>query len=158
MTSLSVALPRCAASPRPARVTPGRFSARMGLALHAVPHAQLPDLARSLLIDLHRSHMPRASLHLLEHTQTASWRVQVLRVLLYVRHRPAAFLTAPTQNGRDLTFASAHGLSGDLGFGLRSYLAPLWLSASPWVWAMPGARYGGVLVFTLARDGRRAAG
>ena len=58
----------------------------------------------------------------------------------------------------ETVFNSARGLFSDTSLGLGAYLSPLFLALSPWVWAAPAKRPGGVVIYTFGRlvAGRRS--
>lgn len=101
--------------------------------------------------------LPNSAAYLAEIDPALSFRYAATRVLLQVHDDPSLILRRPTQRSDELIFNSGRWLFSDTAVGLGAYLSPLFLSLSPWVWAISAPRAGGVVIYTLggAAVGRR---
>lgn len=101
--------------------------------------------------------LPDSAVYLAEIDPALSFRYSATRVLLQVHDDPSLILHRPGQQRDELIFNSGRWLFSDTAIGLGAYLSPLFLSLSPWVWAISAPRAGGVVIYTLggAVTGRR---
>jgi hypothetical protein len=128
------------------------------LATTTTPSEHLPTIVQQVLRDGLLPLLPDSAAYLVEVDPALSFRYAATRVLLQVHDDPSLILRRPTQRPDDLIFNSGRWLFSDTAMGLGSYLSPLFLSLSPWVWAVSAPRAGGVVIYTLggAVVGRRS--
>ncbi|WP_152603635.1 hypothetical protein [Amycolatopsis rifamycinica] len=115
---------------------------------------QLPELIRDVFRETLLESLPGACAWLLKINKALQHRFTIPRVLLALEHDPRMRTDRPEDGAK---FRSANGLYSDTMMGLGSYLAPLLLSLSPWVWGIDAARAGGVVIYTFGQEvpGRR---
>lgn len=77
------------------------------------------------------------------------WRTALPRLMLRVEEEPAFLTARPAQTPGQMIFGAATNLLNDLAVTRDSYLAPMFLCHSPFIWAIVGQRYQGVMVFSL---------
>ena len=139
---------------------PGELTALVysgSLATTTTPAEHLPTIVQQVLRDGLLPLLPDAAAYLAEVDPALSFRYGATRVLLQVQDDPSLILRRPTQRRDELIFNSGRWLFSDTAIGLGAYLSPLFLSLSPWVWAVSAPRAGGVVIYTLggAVVGRR---
>ena len=145
---------------RLARDRPGDIAALMysvALATSTTPAEYLPATVQQVLQGHLLPLLPDAAVYLAEVDTALSFRYAATRVLLQVHDDPSLILQRPAQQPDELIFNSGRWLFSDTAIGLGAYLSPLFLSLSPWVWAISAPRAGGVVIYTLggAVVGRR---
>ena len=76
---------------------------------------------------------------------------------MHVEEEPALLQRRPTPPPGATAFGSGWHLASDLALTRDAYLAPLFLSASPWVWSVVCPRLSGLIVYDLGTPvvGRR---
>lgn len=127
------------------------------LATLSASAAQLPDIVAEALSGHLLPLLPDAAAYLIEVDAALSKRYGAVRLLRQAQDDSSLSLRPPpTQAGRPV-FSAARGLFSDTSLGLDAYLAPLFLALSPWIWAVPAKRVGGVIVYAFGRavPGRR---
>lgn len=131
---------------------------QMTLATLAAPSGQLADIVRLVLRDRLLPALPGAAVYLVEVDEALGKRYGAARILRQAQDDAAMSLRPPAPQAYRPVFNAARGLFSDTSFGLEAYLSPLFLSLSPWVWAVPAKRIGGVVVYSLgcAVAGRRS--
>lgn len=84
-------------------------------------------------------------------------RLAFARVLMRIEEEPELLTNKPSPAPGTTAFGSGWHLSSDLALTRDAYLAPLFLTASPWVWSIPCPRIPGVVLYDLgmAIVGRR---
>ena len=85
-------------------------------------------------------------------------RYAAVRVFLQIDDDPGLLERTPTPRGGNMIFSSGQWLFTDTTFGFGAYLAPLFTCLSPWIWAVPAPRCGGVIVYSFGQAliGRRS--
>ena len=126
------------------------------LATLGSPSPSLNGVLRGVFDELRKSAdnsdlFPSSEMYIVRVNPTIARRYALVRVLLQQQDDPLFFHNRPAQSPSGETFGSAQHLFSDTLFGFSAYVAPLFLSASPWVWAFGGTRYGGVVVFSLGQ-------
>lgn len=122
----------------------------------------LPDhlagIVRQVLRDCLLPAFPEAAAYLVEVDPALGRRYGATRLLLQAQDDEATFARPPAAQVNETVFNSARGLFSDTSFGLGAYLSPLFLALSPWVWAAPAKRPGGVIIYTFGglAAGRRS--
>jgi hypothetical protein len=118
---------------------------------------QLAAIVQQVLRDYLLPILPEAAAYLVEVDGALGKRYGATRLLLQVQDDEAMTLRPPCPRGNEPVFNSARGLFSDTSLGLGAYLSPLFLALSPWVWAAPAKRPGGVVIYTFGRTvvGRR---
>jgi hypothetical protein len=111
--------------------------------------AQLPDIVRQALRDHLLPVLPDAAVYLVEVDEALGKRYGATRLLRQVEDDSAMSLRPPALRADKPVFNAARGLSSDTSLGLDAYLSPLFLALSPWVWAVPAKRIGGVVVYSF---------
>jgi hypothetical protein len=139
---------------------PGDFSAAMycvGLSVVSAQGEELAGMIESAMNDVLLPVLPDAAVFQITVEPALSYRMAVIRLLLRVKDDPKLLTSAPENEVPGAMFRSGAELFSDTALGLGAYLAPLFLSLSPWVWAHSSGRSGGVIVFTFGRPiiGRR---
>jgi hypothetical protein len=128
-------------------VTLGRWVKGISLHISTCPSSHLAvtvrEAARSII-----EQFPNASVHLLRQDSAFHHRHSMMRMLLRLEEDEAFRNSAPNPDDPP-SLDSARHLFTDSLLGLYSYLAPLFLSHSPHVWAFNIARPGANLIFTL---------
>lgn len=131
---------------------PGDLAALMSVVtlatLSAAP-AQLPAIVKEVLRDHLLPVLPGAAAYLVEVDGTLGTRYGAARVLRQAQDDPGMSLRPPEVRAGEPIFNAARGLFSDTSLGLEAYLSPLFLALSPWVWAVPAKRIGGVVVYTF---------
>jgi hypothetical protein len=132
----------------------GAWLSAVKLTVMGAPTAAAADAVQEALRDSILPNLPGAAAYLVDLDDRLPFRAAALRGLLYIADGGSG---PPQQTEDGITFRSAIGLTGDLNLGLHAYLAPLFLSAAPWVWGFTAARAGGVVAFLFgeAIAGRR---
>ncbi|MGH3402147.1 MAG: hypothetical protein ACRDRJ_06455 [Streptosporangiaceae bacterium] len=127
------------------------------LATGTAPAIHLATIVQQVLRDGLLPLLPDSAVYLAEVDPALSFRYAATRVLLQVRDDPSLILERPGQHRDELIFNSGRWLFSDTAIGLGAYLSPLFLSLSPWVWAVSAPRAGGVVIYTLGNAviGRR---
>lgn len=92
---------------------------------------------------------PDLAAYFIRFDQALTWRAAFPRIMLRVEEEPGTLATRPAQTPGHLVFGSATSLLEDLALTRHAYLTPLFLSHSPFVWAIVGQRPQGVMVFSL---------
>ena len=139
---------------------PGDFSAAMycvGLSVVSAKGEELAGVIGEAMNDLLLPTLPDAAVFQITVDPALSLRMAAIRLLLRVRDEPKLLTSRPDNATPGEMFRSGAELFSDTAIGLGAYLAPLFLSLSPWVWAESSGRSGGVIVFTFGRPiiGRR---
>ncbi|GAA3826563.1 hypothetical protein [Amycolatopsis tucumanensis] len=127
----------------------GAFLAQLTLTTTASHENDLPDLIREIMKEGLFKQLPNSVAWLLKLDTMLHHRFAVPRVLLQTEENPAMFKQKPP-DGHE--FRSSFGLYNDTVVGLQSYLSPLLLSLSPWVWGIPATRAGGVIIYTFGKE------
>jgi len=145
---------------RLANERPGELAALAysgSLATTTTPAEHLAAIVQQVLRDGLLPLLPESAAYVAEVDPALSFRYAATRVLLQVHDDPSLILRRPTQRRDELIFNSGRWLFSDTAIGLGAYLSPLFLSLSPWVWAISAPRAGGVVIYTLggAVVGRR---
>ena len=140
---------------RPGDLAALMFQVRLAT-LSAAP-AQLPNIVRQALRDHLLPLLPEAAAYLVEVDETLGRRYGAARLLRQAEDDTAMSLRPPALRADKPVFSAARGLFSDTSLGLDAYLSPLFLALSPWVWAVPAKRIGGVILYTLGSPvaGRR---
>lgn len=94
---------------------------------------------------------PDLAAYFVRFDQALTLRAGFPRVMLRVEEEPGLLTVRPAQSPDHLVFGSATSLLEDLAFTRHAYLTPLFLSHSPFVWAIVGQRPQGVMVYSLGR-------
>ena len=128
---------------------------RATLATGTVAPDHLAGIVQQVLRDFLLPLLPEAAVYLVEVDLALGRRYGATRLLLQAQDDEAMFVRPPTARANETVFNSARGLFSDTSLGLGAYLSPLFLALSPWVWAAPAKRPGGVVIYTF---GRLAAG
>ena len=131
---------------------PGDLAALMSqvtLATLSAAPAQLPDIVGQALREHLLPVLPEAAAYLLEVDEALGKRYGAARLLRQVEDDNAMCLRPPALLADKPIFNAARGLFSDTSLGLGAYLSPLFLALSPWVWAVPANRIGGVVVYTF---------
>ena len=128
---------------------------RATLATGTVAPGHLAGIVQQVLRDFLLPLLPEAAVYLVEVDLALGWRYGATRLLLQAQDDEAMFVRPPAARANETVFNSARWLFSDTSLGLGAYLSPLFLALSPWVWAAPAKRPGGVVIYTF---GRLAAG
>lgn len=130
---------------------------RVTLATGTAAPDQVSAIVQQVLRDYLLPILPEAAAYLVEVDGALGKRYGATRLLLQVHDDEVMYLRPPSPRGIETVFNSARGLFSDTSFGLGAYLSPLFLALSPWVWAAPAKRPGGVVIYTFGRTvaGRR---
>jgi hypothetical protein len=78
-------------------------------------------------------------------------RLALARLLMQIDEEPALLTQRPIPAPGEIVFGSGWHLSSDLALSRDAYFAPLFLSASPWVWSIVCARIPGLILYDLGR-------
>ncbi len=115
--------------------------------------AQVRDVLRNSV-----GALPGMECYLLRFSPEIAQRYAGVRLLLQTEDDPALLVRRPQAGSDQLMFSSGRWLFPDTVFGFSAYLAPLLTSLSPWVWAVPVPRPGGVIVYSFGQAliGRRS--
>jgi hypothetical protein len=145
---------------RLARERPGDLTALMysgSLATTTTPAEHLATIVQQVLLGGLLPLLPDSAAYVAEVDVALSFRYAATRVLLQVHDDPSLISQRSGQQRDELIFNSGRWLFSDTAVGLGAYLSPLFLSLSPWVWAISAPRAGGVVIYTLGRAviGRR---
>ena len=138
----------------------GEFAARMS-AVRLATRTAAPDQLAAIVQQVLRDHLlpvfPQAAVYLVEVDGALGKRYGAIRLLRQTEDDEAMYLRPPQPEKLEGVFNSARGLFSDTSYGLDAYLSPLFLALSPWVWAVPAKRPGGVVIYTFGRPlaGRR---
>jgi hypothetical protein len=111
-----------------------------------------PDLPSKVYQDFTelRNVFNDAEVYLVKATETLQYRIGVARLLLSIEDAPQLFATKPGEKGKgNFTFNATRNLYTDVILGLSSFLLPVLLSGSPYVYGFTAPRAGGVIVYTL---------
>jgi hypothetical protein len=92
---------------------------------------------------------PNASVHFIDFSPVAARREAMVRLFLRLEEEPDLFEGRPSPGEGELAFGSAVELRTENPITRDSFLAPLFLCLSPWMWAIPGARVQGVVAYNL---------
>ena len=122
---------------------------RVTLATGTAAPDQLAAIVQQVLRDYLLPILPEAAAYLIEVDGALGKRYGATRLLLQVHDDEAMYVRPPSPRGNESVFNSARGLFSDTSFGLGAYLSPLFLALSPWVWAAPAKRPGGVVIYTF---------
>jgi hypothetical protein len=76
-------------------------------------------------------------------------RLAIARVLMHIEEKPDLLENRPAPPPGTTAFGSGWHLTSDLALTRDAYLAPLFLSASPWVWSIVCPRLSGLIVYDL---------
>ncbi len=130
---------------------------RVTLATGTAAPDQLAAIVQQALRDFLLPVLPDAAAYLVEVDLALGRRYGAARLLLQAQDDEAMFLRPPASQENETVFNSARWLFSDTSLGLDAYLSPLFLALSPWVWAAPAKRPGGVVIYTFGRlvAGRR---
>jgi hypothetical protein len=131
---------------------------RATLATGTVAPDHLAGIVQQVLRDFLLPVLPEAAAYLVEVDLALGRRYGATRLLLQAQDDAAMFTRPPAARENETVFNSARGLFSDTSLGLGAYLSPLFLALSPWVWAAPAKRPGGVVVYTFGglAAGRRS--
>jgi hypothetical protein len=131
---------------------------RATLATATVAPDHLAGIVQQVLRDFLLPLLPEAAVYLVEVDLALGRRYGATRLLLQAQDDETMFARPPAARANETVFNSARGLFSDTSFGLGAYLSPLFLALSPWVWAAPAKRPGGVVIYTFGRlaTGRRS--
>jgi hypothetical protein len=115
--------------------------------------AQVQDVLRNSV-----GALPDMECYLLRFSPEIAQRYAGVRLLLQTEDDPALLARRPEAGSDQMIFSSGRWLFTDTVFGFSAYLAPLFTSLSPWVWAVPVPRHGGVIVYSFGQAliGRRS--
>ena len=141
------------------------LAAALTVVVCLVPHAEMAAAARSGYEALaalppggHPSPLlPELSTKFIGVSPALMKRLALAHVLMRIEEEPDLLTNRPDPAPGTTAFGSGWHLTSDLAFTRDAYLAPLFLSASPWVWCIPCPRIPGLIVYDLgtAIVGRR---
>jgi hypothetical protein len=128
-----------------------------GLRITSATGAELPTTVKDAMTNVLIPRFPEPTIHLIKLNPALGLRMAAIRMLLQIEYDSDLLTTRPSPGQDGMIFSSARGLIGDTSFGLSAYLAPLFLSLAPWVWANAVSRPGGIIVcsFNAPVVGRR---
>jgi hypothetical protein len=112
----------------------------------------------SALADQHGSRLfPQLAVRLVRFSPVLTRRLALARMLMHIEEEPALLQRRPTPPPGATAFGSGWHLASDLALTRDAYFAPLFLSASPWVWSVVCPRLPGLIVYDLGTPvvGRR---
>ncbi len=142
------------------RERPNDIAAAMYAALLAtqnIPDEELADQVQDVLRNSIEA-LPDMECYLISFSPEIALRYTAVRMLLQTEDDPALLTQPPAAGDDSMIFSSGRWLFTDTSFGFAAYLAPLFTSLSPWVWAVPVPRHGGVIVYSFGQAlvGRRS--
>ena len=146
---------------------PGNFTAvaaALKIVVSAIDQPALADAARegfealSALANQHSWRLfPQLAVRFIRFSPVLTRRLALARMLMHVEEEPALLQLRPTPPPGGTAFGSGWHLVSDLALTRDAYFAPLFLSASPWVWSVVCPRLLGLIVYDLGTPvvGRR---
>jgi len=76
-------------------------------------------------------------------------RLAIARLVMHIEEEPDLLENRPAPTSGTTAFGSGWHLTSDLALTRDAYLAPLFLSTSPWVWSIVCPRLSGLIVYDL---------
>lgn len=134
------------------------LAAAIAIRTQTLPGPVLPAIVASSLAELRAwpgegaAFCPGAGVQLVRGHRALRSRHALARVLLRCEDDPSLFTHKPPKSEIGNAFTSSSYLMSDVAPGPASYLAPLYLALSPWLWSLSVARApGSAIVYNLAR-------
>jgi hypothetical protein len=139
---------------------PNNFAAMataIRLMVSMVPHGEIASATRGGFEalaaldsgDLPPPLLPGLSVRLIRMDPALMARLAFARVLMRIEEEPDLLQNRPAPAPGETVFSAGWHLTSDLAVTRDAYLAPLFLSASPWVWCIPCQRIAGIVVYDL---------